>query len=964
MKTLGMLPRAVRPGRCRFALISLLLTLFLASCGGGSSSTPSTATTTTITGSVMLSNDAASGLLASTTGVLATTTFCAAELKGADVYLYDADRLEWLYPVARATTGPDCSYTLHQLINSSFNRNADGSRAYNDNNPIPAGNYTVIASNNIMITGGNQLVAVQSHISNFKGDVTGNDLVAYSNDTVPAVTSMLGLAQNPDGTFCGTGAGTGSNEAIQIAFNMAMARVSVINNIKIMGGGGIPVAGKWKISADLLFATFYPDPGLKQEMSYTIYVDAVMQNVYGKRLAQSVSCSFVAGAANANAPEAAWYSPSVTTGVPVNTPIQIVSSKYLDLSTINVTSTPGIGDKPSMFFVGNTSTVPGKPYIYEIVPAGLLAYNTSYSMSVSGALDLAGNPLATLSTSFTTKAAPTPPAVISTSPAASATGVALNADVRAVFSSQMAPSTINAMTFTLGDGTANVAGSVAYEAATKTAVFTPSATLRENTLYTALINIGATDLNGLAMASGKTWSFTTLQTLNDTTAPTVPSGLQAAAASMSQMNISWWAASDNVAVTGYKIYNDTGGLVASTAATSYSHSGLVAGTQYCYRVSALDAAGNESGKSALACAATSQPLPQTGAWTATATTGAPGGRTRHNAAWTGSKMIVWGGWNGAGYTNTGGIYYPATDTWTATTTTGAPSGLDFNTAVWTGSKMIVWGGDTWCFSPGYNKYLMCGYTNTGGIYDPVTDTWTATATTGAPSARYHHTAVWTGSRMLLWGGHDGTFTNTGGIYDPATDSWSVMSAAGVPTGRYDHTAVWTGTRMMVWGGYDGSISPYPITGGLYDPATDTWSVMSITGAPAGRSGHTAIWTGTRMIVWGGYDNSSYLNTGGLYDPATDTWSAINTIGAPTGRSGHSAVWTGSRMIVWGGTSGGDNHTNSGGIYDPATNTWAVTNITGAPTGRYNHTAVWTGSNMIIWSGYDMLLHNTGGIYTP
>ena len=52
--------------------------------------------------------------------------------------------------------------------------------------------------------------------------------------------------------------------------------------------------------------------------------------------------------------------------------------------------------------------------------------------------------------------------------------------------------------------------------------------------------------------------------------------------------------------------------------------------------------------------------------------------------------------------------------------------------------MIVWGGN--------------GLFNTGGRYNPSTDSWTATSTTNAPDARYGHTAVWTGSEMIVWGG--------------------------------------------------------------------------------------------------------------------------------------------------------------------------------------------------------------------
>ena len=71
--------------------------------------------------------------------------------------------------------------------------------------------------------------------------------------------------------------------------------------------------------------------------------------------------------------------------------------------------------------------------------------------------------------------------------------------------------------------------------------------------------------------------------------------------------------------------------------------------------------------------------------------------------------------------------------------------------------------------------------NTGGRYNPSTDSWTATSTTNAPAARYLHTAVWTGSEMIVWGGRrlrDGL--NTGGRYNPGTDSWTATSTTTRP----------------------------------------------------------------------------------------------------------------------------------------------------------------------------------------
>ncbi len=121
-----------------------------------------------------------------------------------------------------------------------------------------------------------------------------------------------------------------------------------------------------------------------------------------------------------------------------------------------------------------------------------------------------------------------------------------------------------------------------------------------------------------------------------------------------------------------------------------------------------------------------------------------------------------------------------------------------------------------------------------------------------------------------------------------------------------------------------------------------------------------MWTGSKMIVWGGSpDPSSFFNTGGLYDPTGNFWLATSTAGAPTNRYYHTAVWTGSKMIVWGGFDG--SNVNSGGQYDPAGDSWTTTTTIGAPPGRQFHTAVWTDAKMIVWGGSgNGGLVNTGG----
>src|SRR5213078_3454591 len=92
----------------------------------------------------------------------------------------------------------------------------------------------------------------------------------------------------------------------------------------------------------------------------------------------------------------------------------------------------------------------------------------------------------------------------------------------------------------------------------------------------------------------------------DTTPPTVPTGLTASAASSSQINLSWTASSDNVGVSGYRVYRN-GTQIATTGATSFANTGLSPSTTYSYTVAAYDAAGNLSAQSSSASATTPAP---------------------------------------------------------------------------------------------------------------------------------------------------------------------------------------------------------------------------------------------------------------------------------------------------------------------------------------------------------------------
>src|SRR5450759_3378425 len=189
------------------------------------------------------------------------------------------------------------------------------------------------------------------------------------------------------------------------------------------------------------------------------------------------------------------------TGVAANKVVAVTFSEAMTASTINTTTftlkqgtTPVTG---AVTYTGTTAT---------FTPAANLAYSKVYTVTVTtGAKDLAGNALAANTVwSFTTSGVPT---VTSTDPANLGTGMVLNKVVKVTFSLPMDPSTFTATTFTLKQGSASIAGTVAY--AGTTASFTPTNNLLPGTSYTATITTGVKNVSGFALANDYVWNFTT-----------------------------------------------------------------------------------------------------------------------------------------------------------------------------------------------------------------------------------------------------------------------------------------------------------------------------------------------------------------------------------------------------------------------------------------------------------------------
>ena len=329
------------------------------------------------------------------------------------------------------------------------------------------------------------------------------------------------------------------------------------------------------------------------------------------------------------------------------------------------------------------------------------------------------------------------------------------------------------------------------------------------------------------------------------------------------------------------------------------------------------------------------------AWVNGATSNAPSARLGHTAIWDGQEMVIWGGSiSSSSYASSGGLYHPDADTWTTMSTLGAPAARAGHTAVWSGTEMIVWGG-----------FSSAGDLRTGGRFVPEPQAWTSMATSGAPAERSGHIAVWTGSRMLVWGGlnNDG-FLDDGALYDPVANQWTALTVPNPPEARSGATAVWTGDQLVVWGG-QGAGGELDSGGQLLfvNGEPTSWQPLSLENAPSARSGHSAVWTGDLMLVWGGQSGGTVLGDGAALSALSNTWTPLSSTNAPAARTDHAAVWTGSEMLILDGSSGAG-ELSTGAAYDPITLQWRSLSKVGGPLARTKTAAVWSGTEVLLFGG--------------
>jgi hypothetical protein len=302
--------------------------------------------------------------------------------------------------------------------------------------------------------------------------------------------------------------GVARSTSVTATFSRSMDPATISASTFTLTGPSGPVPASVAYDDTTHTATLAPAAALASGTSYTARLAATVASRDGKQLGTAVSWSF-----QTLTPAPLQVSSTVpaagATGIAASVKPRATFSRDIDATTLTASSftltSPGGAVPATVAYDSGTRTATLTPN--SALPAGV-TYTARLAASVATA---DGASLGSAFTwSFAVSAAPAPFTVASTLPADAATGVARDGTVRVTFSRAADPATVTTSSFQLlAPGGAVVAASVAYDASSTTATLTPSSPLAGATAYTARLTTSVTALDGTALASAVTWSFTT-----------------------------------------------------------------------------------------------------------------------------------------------------------------------------------------------------------------------------------------------------------------------------------------------------------------------------------------------------------------------------------------------------------------------------------------------------------------------
>ena len=353
-------------------------------------------------------------------------------------------------------------------------------------------------------------------------DTTGNPLAANYVWTFTTAPPPTVLSTSP----LNAATAVALNAAITATFSEAMAPATIdATTFTLAGPGTTPVVGTVTYAGTT--ATFTPTAALPGGTLFTATITTGATDSTGNALAANYVWTFT----TSTLPSVTSTDPaSAAVNVPLNQKITATFSEPMTSTTITAAGTFAVAATTGGAAVTGAVTYDAASNSAIFTPTANLAATTQFTATVTtAAQDATGHAITSNYVwNFTTGTVATAiaPTVLSTDPASVAVNVPLNQKIATTFSEAMDPATISALgtlTVVKTIGAVPVAGTVTYDTASNTAIFTPSANLATGTEFTVTISNAATDLEGNALIAGDVpnpWSFTTGAALN-ATAPTV-----------------------------------------------------------------------------------------------------------------------------------------------------------------------------------------------------------------------------------------------------------------------------------------------------------------------------------------------------------------------------------------------------------------------------------------------------------
>jgi methionine-rich copper-binding protein CopC len=314
--------------------------------------------------------------------------------------------------------------------------------------------------------------------------------------TVPDTTPPTVTGQTP--APGATGVSIGATVTVTFGESVQSGTISLV--LKDAANNTIP--GTLTYNDTTRTATFTPTSTLSPSTTYTATVSGA-KDPSGNTMTAPVAWSFTTVVPDTTPPVVGTKTPAAgATNVSLSTTVTATFNEAVQSGTITFTLKDSLNNTVPATLSYNATT-----FTATLTPLSALANGGTYTATVSGAKDLSNNTMAAPVTwSFTTVPDTTPPTITGQTPAPNATGVATTTTVTATFSEAIQPATVSVV---VTDPSSNVvAGAVAYDAASRTATFTPSAALAAGVKYTVTVG-GARDLSGNPLAAPVTWSFTT-----------------------------------------------------------------------------------------------------------------------------------------------------------------------------------------------------------------------------------------------------------------------------------------------------------------------------------------------------------------------------------------------------------------------------------------------------------------------